>query len=375
MDLIKITDKFVTLNNEFYDNVTLWQGNTYLLRKAHVQGIANLGLGERVDGFDQLPHLPIEVMRPHSQPVKVLFLFEGGLGDAISLAVLLDALKVKYNIRSDVACKYDVWMDILKPLGFLGNRVQLPVELEIINEYDYIQISGDRFIQDKTGMTNKCIVEELGRAYGIDLGRHSIQYSIPEEIRKKATLPETQKIRIGVNFDSKGLIRSYPKELQPILINYFLGAGFEIFLFGFDKPNLSEIDEDDSIHDYCGRTTVPELAATISQMDMMVCVDSFIAHLSNILGINTIVLLSTTRKGIFRWHKNIRCLESQIECAPCGEIANDCPVTNSKCQAFSHESIRPEVITYCVINECISHFRNLISPTIGRNELPGQQRF
>jgi hypothetical protein len=366
MDLIKITDEFVTINNEFYDNVSLLQGHTYLMREAHVQHLVNLGLGQRVEGFDRLPHLPLEAMRQHSQPVQVLFLFEGGLGDAIALAVLLDALKSVYNINSGVACKYEVWTDIMKPLGFLGNWVQLPAELKVINNYDYIQTSGDRFIKNKTGMHDKCIVEELGQSYGVDLSTYSIQYSIPEEIRNRANLPDTQQMRMGVNFDSKGLIKSYPKELQPILINYFVGVGFNVFLFGLDRPNLSGIDKNSPVHDYCGKTTVPELAAKISQMDIMVCVDSFIAHLSNIVGINTIVMLSTTRKGIFRWHKKIRCLESQIECAPCGEIAHDCPVTNPECQAFFHESIRPEVITHCVINECARYFRSLISPGADR---------
>lgn len=360
MDLIKITDKFVTLNNELYDNVTLLQGKTYLLRKAHVQGIVNLGLGQRVDGFDRLPHLPVEALRVHSEPVNVLFLFDGGLGDAISLGILLNALKVKYNIRSDVACKDEVWTDILRPLGFSGKRIQLPAELEIINEYDYIQTRGDSLIQDKTEMYNKCIVEELGRSYGIDLSRHSVQYSIPPEIRKKSALPGAQKIRIGLNFDSKGLIRSYPKELQPVLVNYLLTAGFEIYILGQDKTNLSGVDINSSVHDYCGKTTVLELAAMAKQMDLMVCLDSFIAHLSNVLGINTIVLLSTTRKGIFSWHKNITCLESRIECSPCGEIANDCPRGYEQCQAFFHASARPEVVTYFVLSKCTNYFKHIV---------------
>jgi hypothetical protein len=360
MDLIKITDKFVTLNNEIYDNVTVWQDKTYLLRKAHVQGIVNLGLGQRVDGFDRLPHLPVGALRVHSEPVNVLFLFDGGLGDAISLGILLNALKVKYNIRSDVASKHEVWTDILKPLGFSGKRIQLPAELEIINKYNYLQTRGDRFVRNKTEMYNKCIVEELGRSYGIDLSRYSVQYSIPPEIRERSALPGAQKIRIGLNFDSKGLIRSYPKELQPVLINYLLTAGLEIYIFGQDKANLSGVDQNSSVHDYCGKTTVLELAAMIKQMELMVCLDSFIAHLSNVLGINTIVLLSTTRKGIFSWHKNIRCLESRIECSPCGEIANDCPRGYEQCQAFFHESMRPEIIAYAMINKCTSYFKRII---------------
>ena len=368
MDLIKITDKFVTLNSDPYCDVTLWQGKTYLLNKAHAQGIAGLGLGEVIEGSDQLPYFTRSELKYHSHPLKVLFLFDGGLGDAISLALLLNALETRYNIHANVACKYEIWRDILKPLGFPGNHYQLPVQLDDIHSHDFIQPRADIFFKDKSNKWDICVIEELGKAYNVELTDHSIHYSVPEKIINETALPKTIGIRIGINFDSKGLVRNYPKELQPALISYLLGAGFEIFAFGINSPNLSGIEKDNLIYDYCGKTGIPELAALIAQMDFMLCMDSFMAHLSNILDIRTIVLLSTTRKGVFGRHKHILCLESRIECSPCGEVANACPKGVGSCDAFFHKSITPEIIAYSLVNECADHFNQLIQASVIENK-------
>lgn len=368
MELIKITDQFVILNSEPYNDATLRQGKTYLLRKDHAQGIAGLGLGQIVEGADRLPHFTRAELRTHRRPLNVLFLFDGGFGDAISLAVLLNALEQNYNIRANIACKHEIWQDILKPLGFSGDWYQLPVEADIINVHDYIQIQADKYFKDKNDKWNLCIVEELGFAYKVDLNHSALNYSIPEKVLKKTALPQKPGIRIGLNFDSKGKVRSYPKDIQPILANLLLQAGFEIFLFGTETPNLSGMDEDNIIHDYCGKTPVPELASMIQQMDLMICMDSFIAHLSNMLGTKTLVLLSTTRKGVFNWHRNISCLESKMECAPCGEVANSCPEGHDQCTAFFHESMTPAIIAFSAINECAKQYNNLIHTALAGNE-------
>jgi len=365
MELIKITDKFVTLNSEPYNDVSIWQGKTYLLKRGHAQSIAGLGLGKIMKGSEHLRHFSQEALVYHSSPIKVLFLFDGGLGDAISLAILFNALRSKYNITANIACKKEVWRDILKPLGFSGKWYPLPVELDIINVHDYIQTRADIFFKDKPEKWNLCIVDEFCDVYKVDLVADAIHYSIPEKIIKSSILHETNGIRIGVNFDSKGRIRSYPEELQPILLSLLSHIGFEIFILGVEAPNLPVMSGDNSIHVFSGKTTVPELASIIQQMDIMLCVDSFIAHFSNAMGIETITLLSTTRKGIYSWHKHVYCLESKIECSPCGEVANSCPAGLDQCKAFFHESISPEVILYSVVNQCACHFDRLIQTSIG----------
>jgi hypothetical protein len=369
-DLITITDRFVLSTNDLYHTVPLWGGKTYLMHKNPLNRIVEQGLGERAKGHETLPHLPKTELRPHATPVKVLFLFDGGLGDAISLAVLLDALKTDFNILSNVACKYEIWQNILWPLGFRGKWFQVPIALENIQVHDYIQTRADQFFHSQTEKWNLSIINELAESYGFDLNNHLIHYTIPKLIVKRTALPPTSKIRIGVSLDSKGLIRSYPPTLQPVLIQYLLESGFEVFLFGRHKPSIRGL-EHHSLKDYCGQTTIMELAALIRQMDMVLCMDSFIAHFSNILGVKTLVLLSVTRKGIYDRHKHVTCLESQIPCTPCGEVGNKCPKRFSQCRAFFHESITPESIVHEILRQSTQHLKAIIAESLYKTVLSG----
>ena len=213
-----------------------------------------------------------------------------------------------------------------------------------------------------------CIVEELSKAYKLDINHDLIQYHIPEGVAEKSVMSESGRIRIGLNFESRGSIRSYPGELQINLVQNLLSLGFEIYIFGLNKTNLKGFEKEILVHDFCGKTTIPELSFWINSMDLMICIDSFIAHLSNVLGVKTLVLLSVTRKGIFRGALCRRCLESGIDCSPCGEVANKCPKGFEKCRAFFHKSITPEIISHFTANECATHFSQLIQSSIKKND-------
>ena len=220
---------------------------------------------------------------PIPRPFKTLFFFDGGLGDAISLAILFNNLESKYNFRVSVACGHDILEDILKPLGFKGDWHNPPIELGLIHRHDRLQMRADAFFYHKHGKWSLCIAEELGSAYNIEMDDSSQTYFIPETVIERTLLPAKSGPRIGINFDSRGMIRSYPEELRQALLNLLSRSGFEIFLLGSETPAISGVPDIHSVHDYRGTTSVPELAAIILQMDLMICVDSFIAHLSNIL--------------------------------------------------------------------------------------------
>jgi ADP-heptose:LPS heptosyltransferase len=365
LQLVRIRDKRLRLDNEFYENAALQQNQVYLLQAPHAQGIVDLRLGELVNGVGSVPLLTTDALKPQAHLVRILFLFNGGLGDAIALACLLRALKKEYRLESDVACRSAVYEDILRPLGFSGQWIQPPVDLPTLKQYDYLQSSADRFITDKTDMAHRSIVAELGRAYDVDLNHDDMTYRIPDQLRETALPPNSHRVRIGVHFDSKGRVKSYPPSLQPDLLNRLLRAGFKITLLGSEQPDLPAAGPSVDVEDYRGRTSVPELAAIISHMDAVLCVDSFIAHLADVLGIKTLVLLSVTREGIFSKHKHITCIESDIDCAPCGSVHDECPRALSECQAFWHPSIRPASITRSVIRHCAEHFDTFIQKNTG----------
>ncbi len=352
MEFLKVTHKSVRLDdNNLYENAILQQGKIYLLRKAHARQLADQHVGHPVGGIPKCRLFTADTLKYHQNPVRVLFSFDGGLGDAISLGVLLEALRKQYHMNIDIVCRRLIWSDILKPLGFPGRWIQPPPEKDTVAAYDYIQPRADSLIKETTGMTRRCIVDELAAAYKVDLSRVQISLSIPDCDRQRNVIPRSSRPMLGLNFDSKGPIRSYPPRMQPALAHMLLAAGFEVFLFGLAPVRLSKISPNSLIHDYCGKTTVPQLASLVAQMDLVICVDSFIAHLANILGVPTIALLSATRRGIFAWHEQVVCLESGIECAPCGEVNGPCPMGYAECQAFYHPSIAPEKVTITAVRQ------------------------
>ena len=351
MEFLKITDKSVKLDNNLYENALLEQGKTYLLRKAHVRQLVDQQVGHAIEGISECRRLAADALKYHKDPVRVLFFFDGGLGDAISLGVLFEALRRQYHMNIDVVCRRVIWQDILKPLGFSGKWIQPPPDKETVTAYEYIQPRGDSLLTDKTGMTGRCIPDELATAYKVDLRSARVGYSIPDHQRQRNVTSQNSRPTLGLNFDSKGSIRSYPPDMQPPLVKSLLTAGFEVFLFGQTPPHLGGVSRNPAIHDFCGKTSIPKLANLVVQMDQVICVDSFIAHLANILGVPTIVLLSATRRGIFAWHEHVVCLESLIECAPCGEVNGPCPGGYVECQAFYHPSVRAETITMTAVRQ------------------------
>jgi len=203
-------------------------------------------------------------------------------------------------------------------------------------------------------------MEELAHAYRIDVAECHGDYSIPNAILQRIKIANTNKVRIGVNFESKGAIRNYPNDLAHQLISTLIGTGFEVYRFGTRRLNDGHAVPIQGYYDYSGKTTAFELAALTKQMDMVIGIDSFPVHLANILGVKTIALLSTTKPGIFRWHENVVCMASEIDCSPCGRVGDECPQGYEKCKAFYHDSVSLERIMTSVISECKNLFRAAI---------------
>ncbi|TSA52860.1 MAG: hypothetical protein D4R45_06480 [Planctomycetaceae bacterium] len=360
MRLVEITENKVEVNDPHFGGKTLHRGFVYLVHDLLLEGILNQNWGKVVGNENDLRHLPQEILTPGNNSTRVLFIFHGGFGDAISVTILLHLIEKKYNLHIDISCNHDVWHYVLKPMGFSGKRLTFPIEIETIDEYDYIQTDVTNFIPDQTRRWERCIMEELAQAYRIDIAQCHGYYSIPNDILQRIKVTNNKKVRIGVNFESKGAIRNYPNGLAHQLISTMIETGFEVYRFGTQRLNDGYVFPIHGYYDYSGRTTTFELAALTKQMDMVIGIDSFPVHLANILGVRTIALLSTTKPGIFRWHKNVVCMASEIDCSPCGRVADECPQGYENCKAFYHDSVSLEQIMAHVIYECKNLFLAVI---------------
>jgi len=321
-----------------YGEGVLKKGKTYYTYSQFARETAERGLGRIVK--EKKPCV-IPFKQSHlgagERFNKILLIFAGGLGDAVTCGTVLPEIMKVYGLRFDICCDKMKWDAIFKPMGMPGHHVPYPPDLETLERYEAVLSDITSFFHS-SGAPKHSPVAELLRGFGIRPGPLNPTYKIPDAIREKSKLTSTDSIRIGINFDSNGLVKSYPETLQPILLQRLEALGFDLFLFGV-KGYRQEGYGLERIHDLRGKTSIPELAALLEQMDLLIGVDSFIAHLADLLGIPSLVMLSTTPKEYFKYHKNVTFLSSGLECAPWYSVFDKCPIGNEECQAFYHDGI------------------------------------
>lgn len=293
---------------------------------------------------------------------RVLLIHSGGFGDTVSLGILLRLIKNKWGLKFDVCCHQEKFKEILVPMGFDGKCLSYPPEASTLNRYDYVLPELSKMVADQKALVDNSVVELLCRSFGITDYSHDVQYVIDGHAMKRMKLPSTNRIRVGINFDSDSPLKSYPESLQPVLVQTLARLGGELYFMGKKPIERSVGREDRHIHDYTAGTSIPELAALLDQMDFVLAVDSFAANLSGILGKSTLVLMSTTGEGLFSHFKNVSGFGGKIECRPCGSVLSKsrCPLGYSECKAFHHPSIRPDIIVKKVIDKLTTSFKERI---------------
>jgi hypothetical protein len=286
-----------------------------------------------------------------------LFIHSGGYGDTITVGILLPLLEEKFGIAFDISCHYDKWHYVLKPMGFEGGWIPYPIDLESLDNYDCLLTSITQYVTEPMRLLRESPLEVVAESFGLSLSRMKFNFTIPEEEKTRARLPKGNAIRLGLNFDSMGAIKSYPLDLQPVLAQSLLALGFDLFLFG-TAPVCKEVPfAHTHLHDFTGKTSILELAALLEQMDFVLAADSFVAHLAALLGKKTMVLLSTTIDAYFKHYAHVQALNSKMPCAPCFQTGDQCPQGLSQCGAFYDPSLHPDRIVSRMIQEITTQYR------------------
>ncbi len=343
MKILQATRDF-GFSSPIFGEGRLEKGKTYYTFGKFARDISSMNAGDILE-YGPTPRLfSTDTLKDLPENARVLLIHSGGYGDTITVGILLALLKREYGIRFDVCGHRDKWESILKPLGFEGAWLPYPTSLEILEPYDYVITELAAFVSDPSLLLKHSPLKILADIFNVKVENHEIQFLVPEGIKKRLRLPWTKRIRIGLNFDSLGAVRSYPPDLHLHLLKELLRLNFETHCFGTNTldPKIDLLDH--RIHNHTARTNILELSALLDQMDLVIGVDSFVAHLSGILGKETLVLLSTTGSDIFEPYKRVGTLTSRLDCAPCYHAGNSCPQKRRQCAAFYHESVLPDCI-------------------------------
>jgi ADP-heptose:LPS heptosyltransferase len=363
MQLIEATQD-IRFQHAVFGEGSLARGKTYytfghFARETASRGMANIV----VKPWSEVLHFKPSHLAMKGGPRKILLFFSGGLGDAVTAGIVLPHAAVKHGLSIDLCCAEDKWEHILRPMGLKGRRVPYPPDLEILDRYEAVLTDLTDFYSERDGLRTSPVIQ-LIKGFRLDDPVPEPRYEIPAEVRERCRLVHSVNPRIAVNFDSQGFVKSYPEHLRESLVDKLTTSGLEVLLLGSKaKGSVPSLPGNRTgnhgplpsllarmpVRDLRGATTIPELAALVEQVDLVLGVDSFIAHLSNLLSRPTMVLLSTTSPASFSWHRFVTCLPSTLECSPCFSLFDRCPKGYPVCRALDAAQINPDAIAEAVL--------------------------
>ncbi|PKN68152.1 MAG: hypothetical protein CVU57_00580 [Deltaproteobacteria bacterium HGW-Deltaproteobacteria-15] len=330
---------------------SLEKGTAYFTFGKFARDMASQDAGILMDEHAPVPFLCRDALGDLPKNSRILLIHSGGYGDTITVGILINCLRKKYGADFDVCCHRDKHDFILKPMGFEGTWLSFPPPVGRLHPYDYLLTDLAAMAEDPMDLLRRSPLDVLGEVFGVSLRNEGVQYRIPSEYRISMGLPSSKRIRVGLNFDAMGRVKSYPGDLQDLLISRLLPLNLELHLFGQRTLPSGLAESNGGIHNHVNRTTIPELAALLDQMDLVLSVDSFVAHLSALLGKQTLVLLSTTGEEYFRHYPAVSACSSRLTCAPCFHVNDTCPLGRANCGAFYHESMQTDILASRVIRK------------------------
>lgn len=145
-----------------------------------------------------------------------------------------------------------------------------------------------------------------------------------------ARLPQAEK-KIALCVKGTFALKTWPKEYFVQVVNE-LAKRYQAAFFIVGAPGDREYADEviaamsQPVLNFCGETTLVDLAAIISKADLLITVDTGATHIAATTGAKMITMYGCTSPD--RWHpinKNARVLTSREQCCPCTVRADECP--------------------------------------------------
>lgn len=143
-------------------------------------------------------------------------------------------------------------------------------------------------------------------------------------------LPKSDKV-IALCVKGTFGLKTWPKEYFATVVNELnqkYNAAFFVVGAPGDRAYSDEVIKEIGlpVENFCGDTSLTDLAALISKVDLFVTVDTGATHIAATTGVKMVTMYGCTSPK--RWHpfnKNARVMSYDPECCPCSYGENECP--------------------------------------------------
>lgn len=159
---------------------------------------------------------------------------------------------------------------------------------------------------------------------------------------------------IGIAPGSVWRTKCWPAKYFASLASALYEKGYAIALFGSraDRECLQDFATyyKNPYYDFAEKTSLPELAAILANIDLLVVNDSGTMHVANAVGTHCVAIFGPTTKslGFFPYDdKSVVVENNSVFCRPCGKHGGkSCPKKHFKCMM----SITPDMVLASVLN-------------------------
>ncbi len=143
-------------------------------------------------------------------------------------------------------------------------------------------------------------------------------------------LPKSDKV-IALCVKGTFGLKTWPKEYFATVVNELnqkYNAAFFVVGAPGDRAYSDEVIKEIGlpVENFCGDTSLTDLAALISKVDLFVTVDTGATHIAATTGVKMVTMYGCTSPK--RWqpfNKNARVMSYDPECCPCSYGENECP--------------------------------------------------
>ncbi len=293
---------------------------------------------------------------------RLLLSFIGRGGDTLVVASCLQSLVETYpDVNIDIACRSEAAAVFSLTPG-LANVISYPPSADDIDRYDYYMcFEGIESISQ--GSRRSCR-EVFSACLHSPLTKKPASIVVPTAQQDHWLLPDVGRERIGLALGSPESLRSYPISACRELAELMVGAGYIVFLLGGRDiarddvracfPDATRVVRADDLRelssaavtvDLVGNTPTPaDLAAVMSQLDVVVTSDSFPMHLSGTLGKPTVTVFTVTDSVLASDYPCVVSVSSSLDCSPCGQAQGPCPQGHRRCIAHEDAAVGPRVL-------------------------------
>ncbi len=293
---------------------------------------------------------------------RLLLSFIGRGGDALVTASCLEALLEAYpNIRVDISCRAEA-AAVFSLTPQVGRVVAYPPLANDVDRYDYYMcFEGIESVSN--GKSRSCRTV-FSACLHTPLPKKPASIVVPDGFQNCWLLPDSSRPRVGLALGNPDSLRSYPMSACGELAELLVDAGYDVYLLGgrdisremvracfpdaayvSHADGLREVSPADTTIDLVGSTSTPaDLAAVMSQMDVVVTSDSFPMHLSGSIGKPTVAVFTVTDSVLASDYASVIGVSSQLDCSPCGQAQGPCPLGHSRCIAHDDVSVSPQML-------------------------------